>query len=163
MNNGCKSRAGTLLVGVLVCLLVASTMVAATTQLALRFRREVRVTEQMRQTELLLEAGVLRAARQLQRSADYAGERWLPGAAIDRFAGAEVEIRIAADPQQDAVRRVEVIASLGSDGTQGSLASRTRRSHAFPFRVASAAPTSDAPNTESSNTESPTQQSPSAE
>jgi hypothetical protein len=123
------------LVCVLVCLLIASTIAAATTQSALRGRRDIRIQHQMRQTELLLDAGVLRAARQLRRSDAYQGESWRPVNSIPRFDQARVEIRVSSDPQQDGLRQVEVTASLGGgDQLQLRSAGVTRRSHTFQVR-----------------------------
>ena len=131
-----KPRGGALLICVLVCLLVASAMVTATTRSALQSRRNVRLQHQMRQTELLLDAGVLRAASQLQLSDDYEGETWRPKGALDRFDNPLVEIRISSGEQQGDSRRVEVIASLGiSDDPKRINASLTRRTHTFSLEL----------------------------
>ncbi len=137
-----KPRSGALLICVLVCMLVASAMVTATTRSALQSRRNVRLQHQMRQTELLLDAGVLRAASQLQLSDDYEGETWRPTNALDRFDNPLVEIRISSGEQKDDSRRVEVIASLGiSDDPQKINASRTRRTHTFSLELSDISPT----------------------
>ncbi len=127
-----KPHSGALLICVLVCLLVASAMVTATTRSALQSRRDVRLQHQMRQTELLLDAGVLRAASQLQRSNDYEGETWRPKNALARFDNPSVEIRISAGKQNKKdSRRIEVIASLGAadDPTQLSASQTQTHSH----------------------------------
>ena len=135
-------RGGALLICVLVCLLVASAMVTATTRSALQSRRNVRLQHQMRQTELLLDAGVLRAASQLQLSDDYEGETWRPKGALDRFDNPLVEIRISSGEQQDDSRRVEVIASLGvSDDPKRTNATLTRRTHTFSPELSDISPT----------------------
>jgi hypothetical protein len=142
-----KQRGGSIVVCVLVCLLVASTMVTVTTTWALRSRREVRLGHQMRQTELLLDAGVLRAARRLQDSSDYQGESWRPAAAITRFDNALVEIRVTADEQDSASRRVEVIASLGfsADDVQPIRVPLTRRTHVFRSQPSKPSPATGSP------------------
>lgn len=146
-----RSRDGTLVVCVMVCLLVASTIVTATTQMALRSRREVRREQQMRQTELLLDAGILRASNKLRASADYQGEVWRPTGAITRFVGANVDIRVSLDPQQNDSRQIEVIASLGTAvaDAQQNTASLTRRSHRFELKTQD----SDSQNSDSSTTD----------
>jgi len=141
-------RQGSLLVCVLVCLLVASALVASTTHSALMSRRDVRVQHQLRQTELLLDAGVLRATRRLQASQDYQGELWQPVAAIDRFDNAQVEIRITEQGVDS--RLVEVIASLGVavDDVKNNGASLTRRTHTFGIKLSESTTTSDSPSAE---------------
>ena len=137
-----KSRGGALLICVLVCLLVASAMVTATTRSALQARRNVRLQRQMRQTELLLDAGVLRAARQLQLSGEYEGETWRPKDALDRFDNPLVEIRISAGEKKDNSSRVEVIAILGiPDDPQQINATLTRRTHTFSIELSDISPT----------------------
>jgi type II secretory pathway component PulK len=143
-----KSRGGALLVCVLVCLLVASSLVTAMTHNALRFRRDVRLQHQMRQTQLLLDAGVLRAARLLRASNDYSGEAWRPAGAIDRFDNPQVEIKVTSIDTDS--RRVEVIASLGAaaDDGQQNTASRTRRTHIFDIELSDSSQTSESPSAE---------------
>lgn len=143
-----RSRGGAVLVCVLVCLLVATSLVTSMTRNALRFRRDVRAQHQLRQTELLLDAGVLRAARRLQRANDYRGESWRPEGAIDRFDNPQVEIRVESIDGDS--RRVEVAASLGAGGDDGRqyVASRTRRTHVFKFRIPNTSQTSESPTAE---------------
>jgi hypothetical protein len=144
-----KPRDGALLICVLVCLLVASAMVTATTRSALQSRRNVRLQHQMRQTELLLDAGVLRAASQLQLSDDYEGETWRPNGAIGRFGNPLVEIRISAGEKKGDSRHVEVIASLGiPDDPQQINASLTRRTHTFSIELSNISPTPESPTAE---------------
>lgn len=152
-NRRSNTRHGVLVICVLVCLLVAGTIVTATTHLALRSRRDVRLEQQMRQTELLLDAGILRAARQLKTSGEYDGETWRPTDAVSRFDNARVDIRVTVDEQDKDFRHVEVIASLGVavDDVQQKTASLTRRSHSFRVKPSNSSPTSDSSDSESSN------------
>ena len=142
-------RRGTLVVCVVVCLLVATSLAAATTHAALRWRRSLRMEHQMRQTELLLDAGILRASRQLRRSIDYRGETWRPRRSTVGFESPVVEIRVieAEDPR---ARQVEVLAQLGSPlaDLQRSNPSQTNRSHKFLFMAAT-----DSQDTDSSSVE----------
>jgi type II secretory pathway component PulK len=142
------SRGGALLVCVLVCLLVACSLVTAMTSNALRFRRDVRLQHQMRQTELLLDAGVLRAARLLRASSDYQGESWRPDHAIERFGNPQIEIRVETIDSDS--RRVAVTAGLGiaDDDGQQQIASRTRRTHIFDVELSDSTQISDSPSAE---------------
>jgi hypothetical protein len=152
-NQRSGARHGALVICVLVCLLVASTIVTATTHLALRSRRDVRIEQQMRQTELLLDAGILRAARQLKTPGDYESETWRPTDAVSRFDNARVDIRVTVDEQVKGSLRVEVIASLGVavDDVQQKTASLTRRSHSFRVKPSNSSLASDSSDSESSN------------
>lgn len=124
-------RTGTLVVCVMVCLLVASTMVATTTQSALRSRRDVRLRQQLRQTELLLDAGVHRASRQLKIDADYRGEEWLPKPIMGLTPMVQIQILNQSEP----TREIHVIATLGTRDGAGNYreATKTQRSHRFQF------------------------------
>lgn len=159
MNARPASRRGSLIVCVLACLLIASTIIASTTRSALQRRRNVHVEHQLRQTELLLDAGVLRAARQLRVSRDFVGETWRPAGAISRFDGARVEIRVAKNPQNDNLRDVVVIASLGNDvAGERSTPLVTRRTHAFHVDLSDTSYQTDGikkidPETDASNAE----------
>lgn len=143
-----KQRRGALLICVLVCLLVACALISSTVRSALRSRRDVRVQHQMRQTELLLDAGVLRAARLLRASADYQGESWRPTTAITRFDNALVKIHVTRGDNDS--RLVEVIASLGVavDDVKQTRALLTRRTHTFQIKLSESSSTSESPSTE---------------
>ncbi|MGI9472992.1 MAG: hypothetical protein ACR2NZ_15740 [Rubripirellula sp.] len=143
-----SSRDGTLVICVLVCLLVASSMVIATTRSALQARRECRVQQQLRQTELLLDAGVRRAAGQLNNDADYQGEQWtlLPIADLTPV------IQITVNGDSESRSEIEVVASLGILDENGDLreASRTRRSHRFRVPAPDSTSSNDSSNLSSS-------------
>jgi len=70
------SRRASILVCVLVCMAVATALVTSTVQTALTARRAMRTQHHLRQTELLLDAGVQRAALQIQSTPGYSGETW---------------------------------------------------------------------------------------
>jgi len=131
-NRDGRVRRGTLVVCVLVCLLIAASLVGATTHAALRWRRNTRLVHQMRQTDLLLDAGILRAAKQLRQADDYQGETWRPSRESVGFDSPTVEIRVI--PGEDgAAREVQVTAQLGTPLSElkRANASHTRRSHTF--------------------------------
>ena len=130
------SRRGTLVVCVLVCLLVVGSLAGATTHAALRFRRSLRLERQLHQTELLLDAGILRAAKQLRRSSDYRGETWRPSRETVGFDSPLVEIQVS-EGDDPSTRQVKVIAELGAplSDLQRTNASHTRRSHLFTVLI----------------------------
>lgn len=139
-----SSRQGTLVVCVLVCLLVVASLAGATTHAALRWRRSIRLDRQMLQTELLLDAGILRAAKQLRSSADYRGETWRPSRESVGFESPMVEIQVTRrdDP---ATHQVKVVAQLGTplSELQRTISSHTRRSHTFSVPIAADSQDSD--------------------
>jgi hypothetical protein len=104
---------------------------------------------QMRQTEFLLDAGILRAARQLRRSSDYRGETWRPRSSTVGFESPVVEIRVS-EGEDPRARQVEVLAQVGSPlaDLRRSNPSQTSRSYEFTFEAAS-----DSQNTDSSSVE----------
>lgn len=124
------SRSGALMICVLACLLVSSAIVLASTRTALSTRQQTRLHHQLLQTEWLLEAGVMRAARQVALSDHYDGEIWRPAHALDRFEHPLVEIKVQRDGDK---RRLTVSASLGKadSDSAGPNVSQTRRSHSF--------------------------------
>lgn len=67
-------RSGTVLLVVLVCMVVTTSIVLGAVQSSLRHRRQLRQDIQMEQTRWLLDAGIGRAISQLERDADYDGE-----------------------------------------------------------------------------------------
>ncbi len=93
-----RRRRGTLMIGVLACLIVVGSLIGLIAKDALAARRETRIRLQMHQTQRLLDAGILRAAKQSKQAPDYTGETWRPSL---QFAGqdaaAMVTISIADD------------------------------------------------------------------
>jgi hypothetical protein len=130
------NRTGALLVCVLVCMGVATTIMSLSTVSAIRARRSIQKSHQLRQTQYLLDAGVLRCARQLQASPEYRGETWHPDLeSLERF---NPEVVIAAvETEQSGVLQVTVVAQMGSPGTNvGPLNHlKTKRTHQFKYRL----------------------------
>ena len=107
-------HAGTILICVLACMVLTSSLTAATIRAVLLDRRAVRADQQLRQTELLCEAGVMRAARGLQADSDYEGERWTPNLGDSLWPDAVVTISVKRSEEAE-TRSVQVVASLGSE------------------------------------------------
>ena len=129
-NTNSKSRSGTVLICVLVCLGVVIALILSTIQFSLRGRREVRMQRQLAQTELLCEAGVQRAVHQLNSSPAYQGEKWMPKLGISSFEYVAIEIRTHASADDDQPMRVEVVAILAPSADSND---SMQRSHVFNF------------------------------
>lgn len=120
------TRQASVLVAVLVCLAIASTLVTSSVHTALNARRAMRTQHQLRQTELLLAAGIQRAAKKMQLSDDYTGETWeLSSQVIFNAESAQVTIDITS-VAENASRKVNVTARL-STGPHTSI----QRSYSF--------------------------------
>lgn len=130
------NRTGALLVCVLVCMGVATTIMSLSTVSAIRARRSIQKSHQLRQTQYLLDAGVLRCARQLQASPEYRGETWHPDLeSLERF---NPEVVIAAvETEQSGVLQVTVVAQMGNPGTDAGPLNhlKTKRTHQFKYRL----------------------------
>lgn len=127
-----EARRGLVLICVIGCLVVCSVLIALTVQSSLRGRRESRLQLQLRQTELLCEAGVMRAAKQMETSEDYTGEQWHPELNLENYHDAVVDIRVATvdqvEPSNQSTKKVTVIAKLDSYLDQDGPMQRT---HSF--------------------------------
>ena len=133
-----EPREGLVLVCVIACLVVATSLVGLAVQASLRGRREARLQLQLRQTELLCEAGVMRAVNRIQNSASgYVGERWTPELNLENYHDAVVEIQIANKDQDThqsnaSAKNVTVIARLDSFLDQDGPMQRT---HSFVVQI----------------------------
>lgn len=123
-------RSGAVLVCVLACLLIAVAMTASGVRLAVSGARASKQNLRSRQTQWLLQAGVARAYRGLQRG-DYAGERWsVPPTQLPESYGRVVIDVAPMDSAPDQLTwQVSVTAEYGPSASQ-----ITRRSHAFQFK-----------------------------
>lgn len=131
-RNERKDRAGAVMIVVLACLTIVSALLMLVCRNALTARRETRLRYQMQQTELLLDAGILRARKQIQNSPDYSGETWRPKNAFERFDNPAV--RIAVETVADE-KRITVVASLGASLLDRNVpaTTRTQRQHSFRY------------------------------
>ena len=126
MKRQKSSRAGSILICVLTCLLIVGALAVAMVKSALTARKAVRLERQQAQVEFFIEAGIQRAVSGLARDADYSGETWnLPAAALSDSDSARVEIAVTA-AEEDASRTISVIAQFPA---ASSLI--VRRSHTF--------------------------------
>lgn len=109
-----RRNRGSIIVGVLACLLVGTVLTALTVQSALRGRREARLERQLAQTDWLCEGGIVRAVAALRKSTDYQGETWQPELGIEPLREAIVEIKVTADPSETKSWSIQVVARLDS-------------------------------------------------
>lgn len=119
-------RRGAMLVVALACLAIVMAIIGVMLQGALRARRQLHVERDLRQVELLLEAGLDRAAFQLDSDDDYAGETWqIP--ASDLLGRGDGEVVIVAERSGDAEPWQVRVAAEYPVGTPRSV----RRSRTF--------------------------------
>ena len=139
-----SARKGVILICVIACLAVSTVLVALVVQSSLRGRREARLQLQLRQTELLCEAGVMRAAKQLENSESYLGEQWRPELNLENYHDAVVDIVVSENEQvteasKQPSKNVIVIAKLDSYLDQDGPMQRTHR-FVIPIKTQSTSP-----------------------
>ena len=76
MKSNSPARSGAILICVLACMVIATSLSALSLQACLRFRQEARLPFLRQQSEWLLQAGVERARKKLRKDPKYIGERW---------------------------------------------------------------------------------------
>ena len=120
-------RRGAILIAVLVCLAIATTIVLGAVQSSIRQHRQVRQELQLEQTRWLLDAGVGRAMAGFQAQPDsYAGESLTITPALKKFTRATIDISvIKQDPQPERVR-LRVTARLGGAAATAPVMQRSQ-------------------------------------
>jgi len=132
-------RRATLLVAVLVCLLVSTSLAVLGIQRSLRHRRETQTLLLSRQAEWLLEAGMMRAIQQLRDSDNYQGETWKPQGPLTQRFEVSVTIRVQADPNNQSQSIITTIAKLrpielsDDSAAKESRLGSVRRSYQFNY------------------------------
>ncbi|WP_442505186.1 hypothetical protein SH528x_003963 [Novipirellula sp. SH528] len=138
-----NQRHGVVLICMLVCLIVASSLVVATVANAMRGQRETRRRHQAMQTQWLLIAGIDRAVNQIQADPNYQGENWIPKAELPDFAEVKVQITLkpiepedieSEDNPSDAVA-VDVVAMLSQSDASPAMKIATRTQKSYSFKV----------------------------
>jgi type II secretory pathway component PulK len=115
----CPSRCGAILVAVLTCLLVASSLVMTAVQSSIRARHTCKDALLIRQTQWLVEAGISRAIEKFRLSNEYHGEVWRPKLSTDNAWNASVQIEEVRPPQphDSEPSRFKIIAKLESQAS----------------------------------------------
>lgn len=120
-----RRRRGVVLVCVLVCLSIATTLVASSTAAILKQRRLLRSERDLRQVELLVDAGRLRGVERFRRDAAYHGETWrLAEGVMPTFGAATVRINVITRSDADTADLL-VVATLEPASNQPVRRSRT--------------------------------------
>ncbi len=137
-------RSGVLIICVLVCIGIATSMMSLSTVGALRARRAMKQTHQLRQTEYLLDAGILRAATQLKNSDQYRGEQWEPKIEQLRRLYPRVTISTQAGDERN-VFKVMVVATLGGEDVENFNARPfvTKRTYQFNYQRNNSQPSNE--------------------
>jgi len=120
------------LVCMLICVAIATSLVSATLLSALRARRELRLQRQLRQTELLLAAGLERAVARLHAHPAYPGETWqLDPATLPGYPPGQVRIEVTPIQTEDRPSgrperaQIYVVARLSNNKLRGTQRSDT--------------------------------------
>ena len=120
-----KKQRGMLLICVLVCLGIASTITGLTVQSGLRARRQMTRHWQLEQTRLLLDAGVRRAVIKARDDDNDWREEWDVSNAFEKYAIAKVSINtVVDDPLEEESWRIT--AELQTDDQIPSVTRRSR-------------------------------------
>lgn len=108
-----NDRRAVVLMSVLVCMAVAMVLFLAWLKTAAMERKQLRAQQDRLQAEILADAGLDRAAVQLQSTGDYSGETWQIGA--EAFAGrgaATVTIQVKPSEENATSRTVHAVAEF---------------------------------------------------
>ena len=128
-SRNLPKRRGAILIAVLVCLGIATTIVLGAVQTSIRQHRQVRNELQLEQTRWLLDAGVERAvAGFLAQPDNYQGEMLTITPGFEKYGQATIDISLIQYDRQTDRATLRVTAQLVGGG---SLAPTTQRSREF--------------------------------
>ncbi|MEM7558128.1 MAG: hypothetical protein AAF394_03320 [Planctomycetota bacterium] len=130
-----QARSGAILICVLACLIVVTSLIAHSLQRATRTRREAKTYQRVVQAEWLVDLGVQTARAKLMSDTAYRGETL----ALERYQihgrTAQVEIKIDAPAEIAGRLKVQVVATIGPPNEAGEPAEDSgdliRRSYQF--------------------------------
>ena len=120
------SRQRTVLIAVLVCMGIASTIVLGAVQISLRQRQQTRQELQMEQTKWLLDAGIGTAISRLQAQPAYNGETISVTPALEKYPDASIEITVIRSGQPDDQVSLKVTARLSGAEKQSPTTQRSK-------------------------------------
>lgn len=121
------TRRGTILILVLVCMGVATSIVLATVQSSVRQRRQMRQELKMEQTQWLLEAGIRRGISRWDDEVAYEGETWAVTPALAKYPNATVKIEVIRDISTGESVQLLVTARCGSSDDETQTIQRSRK------------------------------------
>lgn len=100
-----KPNRGTILIVVLVCLAVASTILLGVVGVSVRHRQQVRAEVQLEQTYWLLDAGIGKAIAKFEQDADFEDFAFTTDGSLKNYSGS-VEINAVEQNDKQVVLRV---------------------------------------------------------
>lgn len=121
-----SQRSGVILIAVLVCLGVATTILFTLIQSSVGVRRQVRQDLQMEQTKWLVDAGIRHAVVRLGGKEEFRGETMRLDDSLGDYQRAGIKITISNSELGDGVIRIAVTADLAG---QGEFPFETKRSN----------------------------------
>ncbi len=105
---------GSILVGVIVCLGVATSIMLTSVHWSLRARRQLARELQMEQTRWLVDAGFARVRNQMRLDVDYDGETWVVEPPLSDELQATIEIKTRAEGEQTLVEVIAIVRDRNS-------------------------------------------------
>lgn len=125
-----QTRRGVVIICVLACLIVASSLAVTAIQAALRSRREAKTIQRVAQAEFLLDAGVALALEQLRNDEEYPGETWRVDS--EELKGREGLVQIEVDAKSRKVRvTAKLVEATSNESATENPAAVIKRSHEF--------------------------------
>lgn len=110
------TRRGTVLIAVLVCMGIATSIFLGSVQTTLRLRREARQELQLEQTKWLTDLGVRRGLARLQDQPDYEGETLTMNPRLEKYSEASIAIEVVRKGRSEPVVTLQVTARLKGKG-----------------------------------------------
>ncbi len=123
-------RNGSVLIAVLVCMAIATTILLGIVQSSLRLQRQMRHEMQMEQTRWILDAGISQASKQLNSEPDYRGGMLRIEPGLSHFSEPSIEVVIL--PSQTKVGKIQARITARLQGL-GKYAPVTQRSKTIEF------------------------------
>ena len=120
MSNRTNQRSGSLLVCVLVCMGIATSIMLVAVKSSLQARRQMTEERKIEQARWLLDAGIRHAADAARADPTYAGEMIHISPVIDIASKATVAISVQ-PPEQDGTFLMRVTASLRDGASSRSI------------------------------------------
>ena len=129
-------RKGVVLICVLACIVVVTSLVATSLMAASRARREARSYQRMSQVKWMLDLGIRRANQTLLSEESYAGEKilWEDPAWPEHELRIEIKLAERTDVESEEIVQVQasITRILSTDDSEpDGLNEEIRRSHAF--------------------------------
>ena len=121
-----SARQGVVLIAVLVCIGVATTILLGAVEKSLRCRRQMRNEAQVEQVRWLVDASARKAIANLEQRPDYQGERITVDPVIYEKLVADVEIKVEPIEAQTDQVRVVVTAMLHKSDEELTKVKRTK-------------------------------------